>query len=372
MEHATGVQLHNKWPDMAGGQQVRCIDAIYQKVKEMVDIEFPAFGSLYFVDSPLDSGHKNPLDEEFCIGPHCGPRYWDCNVGEPRYCHNTKPNNGPWANLDDYCDGLIDAGLSRIPPVDPELEKRPVFHGSVQAHVNLLNYARAVLKRISADPQVQSAATPVLFHPDLHKRNIFVSEDDPSIITGIIDWQSASIEPAFWYADEVPDFTVSTESGSLCTKTFQVCSQFLTPKLSGPRLMDENLFRPFHYSYRTWKDGAVALLHELIETSRSWKELGLAGSSPYPLPTQKELLDHEKEYKVFVAAQNLKRDLSSLLNTASDGWVPLEDWEATKSVHREVFDGMLNAVLTNDDLDYDELVKDEEVLRSIWPFDLNT
>ncbi|EDN03226.1 predicted protein [Histoplasma mississippiense (nom. inval.)] len=158
--------------------------------------------------------------------------------------------------------------------------------------------------------------------PDLHKRNIFVSEDDPSIVTGIIDWQSTSIEPAF--------------------------------------------------CYRTWKDGAVALTHELIETSRSWKELGLAGSSPYPLPTQKELPDHEREYRLFVAAQNLKRDLSSLLNTASDGWVPLEDWEETKSGHREDFDSVLNAVLTNDDSDYDGPVKDEKVLRSIWPFDLNT
>lgn len=136
---------------------------------------------------------------------------------------------------------------------------------------------------MSAGPQIQSAATPVLFHPDLNKRNIFVSED--AIVTGIIDWQSASIESAFWHADDVPDFTMPTEPGGLCAKTFEVCSQFSTPKLSGPRLMDENLFRPFRYSYRTWRDDAVAFRHELIEISRSWKELGFAGSSPYLLPT---------------------------------------------------------------------------------------
>lgn len=34
----------------------------------------------------------------------------------------------------------------------------------------------------------------------------FVSEDDPTIITAMIDWQSSSIEPAFWYTDEAPDF----------------------------------------------------------------------------------------------------------------------------------------------------------------------
>ena len=95
MEHAAGVQLHQRWPTMAGDQQVRCINAIYQKVKEMVDIEFPAYGSLYFVDAPLDSGSKKTLNQRFCIGPHCGAIYWNCNVGESRYYHNTKPNQGP-------------------------------------------------------------------------------------------------------------------------------------------------------------------------------------------------------------------------------------------------------------------------------------
>jgi aminoglycoside/choline kinase family phosphotransferase len=59
---------------------------------------------------------------------------------------------------------------------------------------------------MSEEPRIRNAVTPTLLHPDLHKRNIFVSDDDPAVITGIIDWQSSSIEPAFWYADDVPDF----------------------------------------------------------------------------------------------------------------------------------------------------------------------
>lgn len=123
---------------------------------------------------------------------------------------------------------------------------------------------------MSDDPRIRdAAATPVLFHPDLHKRNIFVSDDDPCVITSIIDWQSASNEPAFWYADEIPDFA-EPNNNEICAQTFDVCTQFLTPKLSRPRLMDEAeaLFRPFRYCYRTRKDGAVALRHELIETSQ--------------------------------------------------------------------------------------------------------
>lgn len=36
--------------------------------------------------------------------------------------------------------------------------------------------------------------------------------------------------------------------------------------------------------------------------------------------------------------------------------------------HREMFDGMLQAVLTNENLD--ELIKSEDDLRAVWPFDL--
>jgi hypothetical protein len=233
---------------------------------------------------------------------------------------------------------------------------------------------------MSEDPRIGNAAAPTLFHPDLHKRNIFVSDDDPAVITGIIDWQSSSIEPAFWYADEVPDFARTVAHPSLkdqldpdserCAKAFDVCNRFLVPKLSGPRLMNEALFRPFRYCYRTWKDGGVAFRHELIETSQRWNDLGFTGSCPFPIPSPEDLAAHQKEYKTFEAAHDLRYNLASLLNTASDRWVPPEDWETTESAHRDLFNGMLQAVLTNENPDNDEPIKDEADLRAIWPFDL--
>jgi hypothetical protein len=80
---------------------------------------------------------------------------------------------------------------------------------------------------------------------------------------------------------------------------------------------------------------------------------------------------HRKEYKRFEVAQNLKRDFSSLLNTISDGWVPLDDWEATKVGNEAMFNGMLEAVLIDNDPDDDEPIRDEKDVRHIWPFDLS-
>ncbi|KAE8417453.1 kinase-like domain-containing protein [Aspergillus pseudocaelatus] len=371
MEHVDGVQLHQKWQSLAGDQKIRCIKGIHESLKEVVNLEFPAFGSLYFSDGPLDPGKKGFLDENFYIGPHCGPRYWNCNVGERRYYDIVRPNHGPWSNNIDFSDGLIDVGLSRVPPAELDAESRPSYHGSIQAHLTLLGHARKVLKQMSADPRIQNAATSLLFHPDLHKRNIFVSEDDPSIVTGIIDWQAASIEPSWWYADEVPNFAMHSESGSnLCRQAFEACTQFLTPRLAGPRLINDSLFRPFRYSYRTWKDGAVALRDELIGTAQHWEELGFAGQCAYPLPTPMELARHKKQFKLFEAAHDLKGELASLLGTATDGWMPPGQLETTKEANMEIFQGILHEVLTNEDTE-DEPVTDEAILRSIWPFDLD-
>lgn len=230
------------------------------------------------------------------------------------------------------------------------------------------------------DSRIQEAAVPVIFHPDLHKRNIFVSEEDPTVVSAVIDWQSSSIEPAFWYADEVPDFAqhipdpldedrVEPKSEA-CAQAFEAGIHLLVPKLVTARLMDEALFRPFRYCYRTWEDGAVAFREELIQISLHWKTLGLEGSCPFSLPCPDELLRHQQDYRRFEAAQELKHCLSGLLNTASDGWVPFDQWEATQLAHEEVFAGTLQELQTNEQPDDDKPIKTEDDLREIWPFDL--
>lgn len=280
------------------------------------------------------------------------------------------------SDLLEYCDGLIDAGIAKVPS-NTKLQHRPGYHGSPSDHLSLLDSGRVVIKKMSEDARILFAATPMLLHPDLNKRNIFVMESHPTVITGIIDWQSASVEPAFWYADDIPDFArTSSISGQtdrdneLCDKAFSACVQCFIPKLAFPMSLDDSLFRPFRYSYRTWKDGAVAFLQELIETSQQWAELGLSDSCPFPMLTPEELVIHQKHYQKFVAAQELKRDLSRLLNTASDGWIPSEAREETLLAHKELFANMLKAVLTNENPDDDEPIRNERDLKEIWPFDL--
>jgi hypothetical protein len=274
-----------------------------------------------------------------------------------------------------YTDGLVDSGIVRIPTTDAQNEKLPRYQGDANAHLKLLEYGRKVLKQIANDSRVQLASSPTLFHPDLHKRNLFVSEADPTVITSMIDWQSASIGPAFWYTDRTPDFARPSNNDAdhgsqLCAKAFEACCRYYVPRLDLPRNMNENLFRPFRYCHRTWKDGAVAFRHELIETARHWNKLGLSGSCPYPLPSSEEWANHLKDYRRFEVAQNLKADLARLIDVATDGWLPFDDWNRAKAEEKRMFEGMLQAVLEEEDDDPNEPIRSEEDLREIWPFDL--
>lgn len=135
------------------------------------------------------------------------------------------------------------------------------------------------MQRLTEDDRVH------LIHADYNKRKIYVSPDDPSVITGIIDWQLTCIEPAFMYAQTTPDFAALPEIDpseydaglksreaeqllkdlSICHQTYDVIATYKCRKLRPARQLDPTLFRLFHYCFTTWRDGAPAIRQELID-----------------------------------------------------------------------------------------------------------
>ena len=129
------------------------------------------------------------------------------------------------------------------------------------------------------------------------------------------------------------------------------------------------MLRPLRYCHSTWSDGAEEFRQQLIEISNRWKELGLAGSCPYPIPTSDEMLIHQKELKGFEILLQLKQRLIKVLKTTTDGWVSTKSWEATKVAHKEAFETELH--LKGSAQSVDEEARNEEALRRIWPFDID-
>ena len=76
--------------------QIRCIESATRYIQQMIDLEFPTCGSLYFGYSPaLIDVPSTAMDEFFAVGPHCGARYWNCNVDDTRYYDSCQLNRGP-------------------------------------------------------------------------------------------------------------------------------------------------------------------------------------------------------------------------------------------------------------------------------------
>jgi hypothetical protein len=196
----------------------------------------------------------------------------------------------------------------------------------------------AVLYDLIKEPQVQRVARPTLLHADLHKRNIFVPDSEPSKITSIIDWQSTSIEPAFIYANETPGFATLVDDMpetardeqdqatqkkkqkdiQLCAEAFEVWMKGYVPTISQVRAVDDTILRPFRHCNASWRDSIVAVRSDLIDLARGWNALDLAGSCPYQ-PTQDEVAIHEKNREDFESVLSLKAWLMQTLSVTSDG-----------------------------------------------------
>ena len=94
-EHAVGVQLHQVWPEMNSEQHMLCTKMLSLAIRDMVSLGFPAYGSLYFSNGPLEPNVKVPFDPGFCIGPHCSPVFWNRSPGELELYGGPSSNCGP-------------------------------------------------------------------------------------------------------------------------------------------------------------------------------------------------------------------------------------------------------------------------------------
>ena len=256
-----------------------------------------------------------------------------------------------------------------MPPTDKLPDKQPSYQGSVSEHLKLLNLGLKVFPKLLEHPQIRSNAAPTLFHPDLHKRNIFVSKDDPTVLTGFIDWQATSIEPAFYYADDTPDFASCTpEQASstevtaegLCSKAFGASLVFLAPRLAAARAVDETLLRPFRYCHRTWRDGIVPFTHELLQLRQRWQDLGFEGACPVPALSPEEQRIYEERLEVYDKMLEVRQDIVETLGVEQDGWVWKDRWEETRNAHRYVYETVMAGI---------EEEKDREEMKLMWPFD---
>ena len=236
-----------------------------------------------------------------------------------------------------------------------------------------------------------------LWHCDLHIENIFVASEDPTQITGIIDWQSIELAPLFEHA-RLPYFldyegppTAGLERPRLPDSLDQldVATQERTKGLylqqSLSALYKALLHKQNRVLYRAMEfadtpshdllilgrsllvDGEAAYLAWVAELEDSWADLpGVRAREGVPFPFQ--FTDEERaqieadcmgSVRGMEAMRNLKQSLGELF--PERGIVRSDQYEASREALRQIRESLIETYANSE---FDKL----RWLES-WPFD---
>ncbi|KAL1989377.1 hypothetical protein VTN96DRAFT_139 [Rasamsonia emersonii] len=390
MEKIPGVALSERWETMNTMQHYKIIERIVEMEKELGSLEFPAYGSLYLRDSVSDRFRCYPLppaldpDGLFCIGPAL-------KRGLEREGSNMSLDMGPWTSLTDFALSIPRRELNFVANSPAEIQRDLNLFSenqSVDEYRALLEKASSILPAVSRHPRVAEVSGPVLWHTDLHLGNIFVSSDDPTIIEGIIDWQSSRLYPLFIQA-RFPDFlrppkdyTPGTQVPTLPENFDELSPEQQEEAKTNQELatrskyyemltlgnnrhvyhameLDRRLWEPFTCCQLFFNGSMVPLRSSLIRISEDWAGLGLAGDCPFAF-TKEELEKHKEQMPEYEDRVILWDVAKSQLCTDDAGWVPVERWEITSKRNKELFDMFVESL--------GQEGVSPEVATKKWPF----
>lgn len=261
--------------------------------------------------------------------------------------------------------------------------------GSSQRHSKLLDDLQATLHILKHKQNVQKSSGAVLLHPDFHTRNIFVDAEDHTKITGIIDWQSAAIEPAFVFAADTPDFArelpddehedaedISDEVKAanektridmdFCVQTWcliqQVCENFRAASH-----LDLLILRVLAAPSIGWTNQEIILETLLNDLAEEWEQLGLPGSSIYQISKDEDVVRRLDEYQ---ATRRMQVHLTGLLRCDDDGWVSNERWEGVLRRYRVEYGRFVESVMRTEEAGTEEeKTRAMELVGRLWPWD---
>ncbi|CAG8957905.1 hypothetical protein HYFRA_00000246 [Hymenoscyphus fraxineus] len=200
MEKVVGRDLGDIWYGLSEKELLKVLSQIGKLESKLFSIPFPASGSIYHKSdlgadvksAELSGGDLSP--GKFCIGPDVAQKWWYGGRGElavPR---------GPFTEPADVFTAGAVKELAWL-----KSQARPRLPRSVE-HRDLYDYKKvfpadhmaSIERYLQISPYLVPDGSsfllrPTLRHPDLNPHNIFVSDD--FTITGVIDWQHASILP---------------------------------------------------------------------------------------------------------------------------------------------------------------------------------
>ncbi|KAF9239693.1 kinase-like domain-containing protein [Melanogaster broomeanus] len=213
MEKASGSPLADALGDISRRERGKFARTLGQCERQLLQLDFTHYGSLYYKrDVPARLRAPTlleglPPDDElnsmFCIGPTARRDFWEAER------MTMDIDRGPWQTAEDYMtavarreqEWISHFGTAHI--LDDPNRVLP-GQGTRDDHIEWLS-TYTILVPILVPPD-REQKRPVMWHPDLHAGNIFVTHSNiqgkitptiPLALSSIIDWQGTCVGPAF-------------------------------------------------------------------------------------------------------------------------------------------------------------------------------
>ncbi|KAI9726659.1 MAG: hypothetical protein M1834_008972 [Cirrosporium novae-zelandiae] len=397
MERVPGRPLAYIWYTMGFKERMAVIEKIVDAERLLFGIRFPANGSLFFKDS-LDPSIKSVGMSEnssfkntnrFCIGPSTEYLWWYQRRDE------LVANRGPWKGSEELLKAVGEReilwlrrfGEKRYPHelFYRELYGRQKVDPQMQIH-HLLDYLKVAPHLV---PEAEQLNVPTIRHPDLSPSNILISESGD--ITGIIDWQHATILPLFLQAKIPEHFQNYGDDDSENFRRPKLAENFTT-MTSSDKEAEMELYRrrQVHYFYldhtsklnkahfqaigkrdlvlrnqlydaadRPWEGDNTSLQAQLIKTMAQWSDI-CSSEDNLPIhysPTEvKECLDRDAKQKNIDEQMQRLRDC---IGINIDGLVVKEEFESARERAKLIKNELVECADTEEDRrDFEEY----------WPF----
>ncbi|KAF1840696.1 uncharacterized protein K460DRAFT_294934 [Cucurbitaria berberidis CBS 394.84] len=391
MEKAVGCQLVKKWGEMEDLSHFEFIKNLCKVEADLAAIAFPANGSLYLRES-MGAGDKyKPLAPEmdpcglFCVGPSCEKSWFGKYEAESV---QARFDRGPWPTLPAFGVALAEREIARIEE-NPRVVPYGPPRGSTEEQLAVLNMAKEVFFKMDAKTLPGRLPWPTLWHTDLHMGNIYVSDEEPTQITSLIDWQSIVVSPLF-YQVRFPEFISIGEDYELgyeiptlpenidemddddqaivrfrhkqtmMGKAYEAASGFKNKNVFKAIRLPPLFRQLFLRCGEAWEEGVVPLRVCLIAIADVWSEAGFSGDCPCNF-SEDEIQKYQQEFREYRDYHKIYELAREYLGTDADGWIaPNDNFEEKQQRNKE----LLEICIAHSA----EYGKSAEEMRKIWPY----
>lgn len=262
------------------------------------------------------------------------------------------------------------------PRPEEDLFRRSDSQENPSVHINLLE---RYLKIVPLLEENVAFVQPSILHMDLHPGNIIVESAKRPLITAIIDWQGTEVLPLSLTARfprivdydigenpvnlDIPppvsdeDLAATQERNRILLKKFWLAKTTqVNPQLMGAiQCPNQRLISSlWNGSGLTWNRDLFSFRHNLMEFVDNCENCPISFSD-------EERTLHREELGEYNDMVNTMTQLKEMLDTCSEGLVPLEQYEAAKQINEDL----------KRQLAVEESCGDEELRRAWerwWPF----